>query len=64
MFTSKSSMNKPENIQKRALKFVYNGFLSNCSELFKKCGSQGMKLMTLRYMTIEVYKCVSNMNPQ
>ena len=64
MFTSKSSLNKLENIQKRALRFVCNDFVSNYSELLEKCGSQGVKLMTLRCMAIEVYKCVNNMNPQ
>ena len=64
MFTSKSSLNKLENIQKRALRFVCNDFIFNYSELLEKCGSQGVKLMTLRCMAIEVYKCVNNMNPQ
>ena len=64
MFTSKSSLNNLENIQKRALRFVCNDFVSNYSDLLEKCGSQGVKLMTLRFMAIEVYKCVNNMNPQ
>ena len=64
MFTSKSSLNKLENIQKRALRFVCNDFVSNYSELLGKCGSQRVKLMTLRCMSIEVYRCVKNMNPQ
>ena len=64
MFTSKSSLNKLENIQKRALRFVCNDFVSNYSELLEKCGSQGVKRMTLRCMAIEAYKCVNNMNPQ
>ena len=38
--------------------------VSNYSELLEKCGSQGVKLMILRCMAIEVYKCVNNMNPQ
>ena len=29
-----------------------------------KCGSQGVKLMTLPCMAIEVYKCGNNTNPQ
>ena len=32
MFASKSSMNKLENIQKRALRFVCNDFVSSYSE--------------------------------
>ena len=64
MFTSKSSLNKLENIQKRALRFVCNDFASNYLELLEKCGSQGVKLVTLRCMAIEVYECVNNMNLQ
>ena len=64
MFTSKSSLNKLENIQNRALKFVCNGLVSNYSELLEKCGSQGVKLVTLCYVSMEVYKYVENMNPQ
>ena len=45
MFTSKSSLNNLENIQKRTLRFVCNDFVSNYSELLEKCGSQGVKLM-------------------
>ena len=59
MFTSKSSLNKLENIQKRALRFVCNDFVSKYSELLEKCGSQGVKLMALSFMAIEVYKCVT-----
>ena len=64
VFSNKSSMNKLENIQKRALIFVCKDFVSNYSELLKKCGSQGMKFTTLCYMAIEAYKWVNNMNPQ
>ena len=63
MFTSKYSLNRLEIIQKRALRSVCSDFVSNSSELLEKCGSQGVKLMTLRCIEIEVYKCVNNMNP-
>ena len=63
MFTSKSSLNKLENIQKRALRFVCNDFVSNYSELLELCGSRGVKLMTLRFITVGVYKYANNMNP-
>ena len=35
MFTSKSSLNKLKNIQKRALRFVWNGFVSHYSTWMK-----------------------------
>ena len=52
IFTSKSSLNKLENIQKRALRIVCNDFVVNHSELLEKCLSQGLTLMTLRCMAI------------
>ena len=41
MFTSKSSLNKLENIQKRALRFVCNDFVSNYSELLENVALKG-----------------------
>ena len=41
MFTSKSSLNKPEKIQKRALRFVCNDFISNYSELLENVALKG-----------------------
>ena len=57
--SKKSSVKKPENIQKRALRFARNYFVSNNSELL-----ENLVLMTLRYMATKVYRCVNNINPQ
>ena len=49
MLTNKCSLNKFESL-------VFS--------IIGKCGSQGAKLVILRYMSLEVYNCVNNMNPQ
>ena len=63
MFTSKSSLSKLEDIQKRALRFVLNDCTSDYHELTNKADVPGVKIMALRYLAIEVYKCVNGLNP-
>ena len=50
MFSSKFSLNKLENSQRRALIFVCNDIVSNYSELLELCGYQGVKHVTLCYI--------------
>ena len=64
MFTSKSSLSKLESIQKRALRFVLNDYTSDYFELLDKANVPGMKIMALRYLAIEVNKCITGINPK
>ena len=64
MFSSKRSFTAIENIQKRALRFVSNDFTSNFQELLNDSGVSGIRIMTLRLLAIEVYKCVKKFNPE
>ena len=64
MFTSKKSLEQIENIKKRALRFVLNNYQSNYHGLFNKSEASGIKIITLRLLAIEVYKCVNNFNPE
>ena len=64
LFTSKSSLSKLENIQKRALKFVLNDYESDYNDLLTKANVPGIKIMTLRKLAIEVYKSVTKINPE
>ena len=66
MFTSKSSLSKPEGIQKRALRIVLDDYTSDNVELLDKANVPGMKIMrkSLRYLAIEVYKCINGINPK
>ena len=64
MFTSKSSLSKLEDIQKRALRFVLDDYESDYYGLLNKADVPGMKIMALRYLAIEVYKCMNGLNPK
>ena len=64
MLSSKTSLSKLEDIQKRALKFVLNDHVSDYPELLKKAMVPSIKITTLRYLAIEVYKCINNLNPK
>ena len=60
---SKKSLTNIENIQKRALTFVNNGYTSSFQELLTNSGVPGIRIMTLRSLVIEVKECVKKINP-
>ena len=62
MLTSKESLEKIENIKKRALRFVLNDYQSNYHDLLNNSQATRIKIITLRLLAIEVYKCVNNFN--
>ena len=64
MFTSKSSLLKLETIKNRALRFVLDDYASDYYDLLKKADVPGMKIMALRFLAIEVYKCINGLNPK
>ena len=63
MFTSKASLSKLETLQKRALRFVLNDYESTYQNLLHNCNVPGIKILLLRNLAIEVYKCVIKINP-
>ena len=63
MFTSKTSLSKLENIQKRALRFVLDDYQSDYNDLLQNANVPGIKIMLLRYLAIEVFKCINEINP-
>ena len=63
MFTSKASLSKLETLQKRALRFVLNDYESTCQNLLHNCNVLGIKILLLRNLAIEVYKCATKINP-
>ena len=64
MFSSTSSLKKIENLQKRALKFLYNDYEISYEELLLKSGRATMNVNGLRILCIEIYKTINNLNPE
>ena len=62
--TGKKSLDRIENIQKRALRFVLNDYGSSYHDLLIQTEVPGIKIMTLRLLAIEVFKCVNKLNPE
>ena len=63
MFSSAKSLNKVESLQKRALRFLYEDYVSSYEELLQKAGKKTMKVNRLRSLCIEIYKLINNINP-
>ena len=63
MFANAKSLKKVEALQKRALRFLYDDYNSPSEEILKKSGKFCMELNRLRYLCIEIYKTINNINP-
>ena len=63
LFGSYKSLYKIEKIQERALRLLHNDFASDCAELPKKSGKGTMEIKRLRYLALEIFKTVNNLNP-
>ena len=54
---------KLETLQNRALPFVLNDYESTYQNWLHDCNVPGIKILLLRNLAIEVYKCVTKINP-
>ena len=64
MFSHAKSLKKVEALQKRALRFLYNDCNSPLVEILKKSGKVCMEVNRLRrYLCIDIYKSINNINP-
>ena len=63
MFFSAKLLNKVESLQKRALRFLYEDYVSSYEGLLRKAGKETMKVNRLKSLCIEIYKSVNNINP-
>ena len=61
-FSSKSSLNKIENIQKMDLRFRLNDYESDYKILLKKSTKCTMEVRRLRTLTLETIKTLNNLN--
>ena len=64
MFSSASSLKKIENLQKRALTFLYNDYEISYEELLLKSDRATMNVNKLRILCTEIYKTINNLNPE
>ena len=64
MFANKTDLLKLEAIQVRALRFVHRDFYSNKEEILTKSNESKVRIMNLRSLAIEVYKCMNGLNPE
>ena len=63
MFFQAKSLKKVEVLQKRALRFLYDDYNSPWEEILKKPGKVCMSVTRLRYLCMEIYKIINNINP-
>ena len=62
MFSSKRSLNKIENLQKRALRFVLDDYTSSYELLLEKSGKTTINLAFM-ILYLEVFKALNTLNP-
>ena len=61
--SSSKSLNKVENLQKRALQFLHNDYCSSYEELLKTPGKTTVNVSNYRSLCIEIFKTLSDINP-
>ena len=61
--SSAKSLNKVENLQKRALCFLYNDYSSSYEELLKKWGKGTVNVFNYHSLCIEIFKTLSDISP-
>ena len=62
-FSTKKSLNKIENIQKSALRFLLNDYSSNYETLLKKTDKCTMEVKRLRTIALEIFKAFNENSP-
>ena len=63
MLSNKKSLDKIENLHKRALRFLLNNSVSSYEQLSEKSGKCNMNIRRLRCLCIEIYKTLNDLNP-
>ena len=64
MFTSKSSVLKEYKIHRRTLSVVYDDYNSTYEELLASHNDISIHQKHLKHLAIEVYKSLTNLNPE
>ena len=63
MFSSAQSVNKIENLQRQALRFLYDNFEAPYEDLLSKGGKSAMNVRRLSTLCVEIYKTLNDLNP-
>ena len=63
MFSNTVSLKKMENLQKRALKFLYTSYNTSYEDLLLKSGFSSVNVKRLRTLSVEIFKSLNNFNP-
>ena len=63
MFSKATSLKKIENLQKIALRFLYNNYQLTYAELLGKANSSTMNVKRLGFLCVEIYKTINNLIP-
>jgi len=63
LFCDKRSKKNQEKIQKKALSFLYNDYESDYETLLQKENKPSIELRKLRFLAIEIFKTLNDLNP-
>ena len=63
MFSNATSLKKIENLKIRALRFLYNNYHLTYKELLDKANSSTKNVKRLRFLCVEIYKTINNLDP-
>ena len=63
MFCNSKLIKKQECIQKRALRFLYDDYESDYEHLLAREDKPTIQLRKLRFLAIEIFKTINNLNP-
>ena len=63
MFSSTQSLDKIENLQKRALRFLYDDIEASYEHFLSKGGKSKMNVRRVRTLCVEIYKTLNDLNP-
>ena len=63
-FTTAKQLQKIERIQERALRFITDYYTSTYEELLINMGMASMRVRQMQNLCIEIYKTLSNLNPE
>ena len=63
MLSSVKSLNKMENLQKQALRFMLSDYRSSYDERFRLSGSCAINVRLKKNLCVEIHKILNDLNP-